>query len=221
MKMKKFVLLISLTLFLTGCMSTYPLGMSEEQWKSITPEERKALLLKQQQYEEEQRLVRMKAQAKERELQLKRDIEEKKRLQKLYNNPRDGNVVMINILGGNYQYGKTTKRVLEDTYQIARGEIKQITLHLEDPKKHYHSTEKVYLHYAQNGNGIYLYLDHPNRNSSNRIALLRNGQWSCGSQYTKNLYTRYEKLHNMQMFVKQSGGHCGRNSDRHVYKKYY
>jgi TRAP-type C4-dicarboxylate transport system substrate-binding protein len=102
--MKRVWFLIAVFSLLTACASPYPLGMSEEQWKSITPQERQALLLKQQQYEEEQRLVRIKEEAKERQLQLKRDIAEKKRLDALYNNPQNGNVVMVNILGGKYKY---------------------------------------------------------------------------------------------------------------------
>ena len=82
----------------------------------------------------------MKAAAKERELELKREIAEKKRLDTLYSNPENGNVIMVNILGGQYKYGKRVKNVLEDTYQIARGETKKIELVLQQPKKHYTST---------------------------------------------------------------------------------
>lgn len=45
--MKKALFIVALFSLLTACASSYPLGMSEEQWKSITPGERKALLLKQ------------------------------------------------------------------------------------------------------------------------------------------------------------------------------
>lgn len=215
--MKKLLLIASIFTLLTACASPYPLGMSEEQWKSITPEERKALLLKQQQYNEEQRLERIKANAKQRELELKRDIAERKRLDRLYQNPVNGNVVMVNILGGSYKYGKRVKNVLEDTYQIARGETKKITLNLQEPKKHYHSTENVYLRYDQSGNGVYLYLDNPNYNSSKRIALLRDGNWACGTKYRKNLYTSYEQLTSMQLFVKEMGGQCGHHREKRRY----
>ena len=149
---------------LSGCASTYPLGMSEEQWKSITPAERQALLLEQQKYREQQRIEQIKADAKARELRLQREIAEQKRIDRLYNNPRHGNVIMVNILAGQYKSGKRTKKIIEETYQIARGETKEIELQLEDNKKHYHTTERVYLRYAQNCNGVYLYLDNPQYN---------------------------------------------------------
>jgi len=217
--MKKVLLLLAVFSLLTACASSYPLGMTEEQWKSITPEERQSLLLKQQQYEEEQRVIRMKAAAKERQLELKREIAEKKRLDALYSNPENGNVIMLNILGGQYKYGKRVKNVLEETYQIARGETKKIELALQQPKKHYTSTEIVYLHYAQHGNGVYLYLDNPNYNSSKRISLLRDGHWACGSNYKKNLHTSYESLTGMRLFVKEVGTHCGHVRD--AKKRYY
>lgn len=206
--MKRVLFILAVFSLLTACASSYPLGMSEEQWKSISPEERQALLLKQQQYEEEQRAIRMKANARERELELQREIAEKKRLDALYSNPQNGNVLMVNILGGNYKYGKRVKRVLEETYQIARGETKQIELVLEDPKKHYSSTERAYLVYAQHGNGVYLYLDNPGYNSSKRISLLRDGNWACGSNYKKNLHGSYESLIEMRLFVKEAQSHC-------------
>jgi len=207
--MKKALFILSIFSLLTACASSYPLGMSEEQWKSITPEERKALLLKQQKYQEEQRAIRMKAAAKERQLRLKREIAEKERLDTLYSNPENGNVVMVNILGGQYKYRKKVKNVVEDTFQIARGETKKITLTLEDPKKRYNTTETAYLHYGEHGNGVYLYLDNPNYSSSKRISLLRNGKWNCGARYKKTLSTSYEVLSNVHLFVKEVGSHCG------------
>lgn len=206
--MKKILFIVALLSLLTACASTYPLGMTEEQWKSITPEERQALLLKQQQYEEQQRAIRMKADAEERKIQLKQEMAERQRLERLYSNPKNGNVIMVNILGGTYQYGKREKSVLEDSYEIARGETKKIQLTLEDPKNRYNSTETVYLQYSLNGNGIYLYLNNPNYNSSKRIALLRDGNWLCGSRYNKNLHTSYESLTKMSFFVKEMGSRC-------------
>lgn len=214
--MKKALFIVALFSLLTACASSYPLGMSEEQWKSITPGERKALLLKQQKYQEEQRAIRMKAAAKERELELKRDIAEKKRLDALYNNPQNGNVIMVNILGGDFKSGKRHYHIMEDTYQIARGEAKQIELRLEESKKHYSSDETAYLVYAQHGNGVYLYLDNPAYNSSKRISLLRDGQWACGSNYKKSLYGSYESLNNVRLFVKESASEC-RSQRRRYY----
>ncbi|WP_019556990.1 hypothetical protein [Thiomicrorhabdus arctica] len=216
--MKKLLLMTSLLLLLSACASPYPLGMDETQWNALTVEERQALLLKQQQYREEQRLVQMKADAEARKLRIQQEMVESRRLEKLYNHPQDGNVIMVNLLGGEYRHGKRSKRLMEATYQVARGETKQIELILEDTKKHYTSTETAYLSYDVNGNGVYLSLDNPGYNSSKRIALLRDGHWPCGSNYTKNLHGSYEKLIGVKVFVKESGSRCRGNHQ--PYRRY-
>ncbi len=216
--MKKLLLMTSLLLLLSACASPYPLGMDKTQWNALTVEERQSLLLKQQQYRKEQRLVQIKADAETRQLKIQQEMAESKRLEKLYNHPQDGNVIMVNLLGGEYRHGKRSKRLMEATYQVARSETKKIELILEDTKKHYSSTETAYLRYDANGNGLYLYLDNPNYNSSKRIALLRDGNWQCGSNYTKNLHDSYEQLLGVKLFVKESGSSC--RSNHRPYRRY-
>ena len=206
--MKNLLIISSIFLLLTACATPYPLGMNKEQWNQLSPDERKAMLLKQQEHQEQQRMVRIKANAKAEQLRLQQQIIETRRLEKLYSNPGDGNVVMINLLGGEYHYGKRKKRILEESYQLARGETKKIKMIIQDPKKSYTSSETVYLRYDPSGNGIYLYLDNPSHNETRRIALLRDGNWQCGSNYTKNLHTSYEKLLGVRLFVKEQEGDC-------------
>ena len=216
--MKKLLLMTSLLLLLNACASPYPLGMDETQWNSLTVAERQSLLLKQQQYREEQRLVQMKADAEARKLRIQQEMVESRRLEKLYRQPQNGNVVMVNLLGGEYRHGKHSKHLMEASYQVARGETKKIKLLLEDSKKHYSSVETAYLTYDVNGNGIYLYLDNPNYRSSKRIAMLRDGHWQCGSNYTKHLHGSYEKLLGVKLFVKESGSGC--RSKHQPYRRY-
>jgi len=213
--MVRWLLMVTMVSLLTACASSNPLGMSDEQWKAITPQERESLLLQQQKYNEEQRIIRMKAAAEQRKLEQQQEIAERARLEKLYNQPQNGNVIMINLLGGDYLRGKTVKRVVEESYQIARGETKRIQLALEDRKQHYHSTETAYLQYSLNGNAVYLYFDNPRSNNYTRIALLRDGYWNCGSNYVKDLNTSYKSLHKMQFFVKEIGSTC------HLKRRHY
>ncbi|NPA71364.1 MAG: hypothetical protein GXO35_00920 [Gammaproteobacteria bacterium] len=216
--MKKLLLIASIFLLLSACASPYPLGMDEKQWNSLTAGERKALLLKQQQQRAAQRLVQIKADARARELRIKQEMLETKRLEKLYANPRDGNVLIVNLLGGELHQGKRQKRILEASYQIALGETKKIKISLEDKKKHYTTSETAYLTYDQNGNGVYLYLDNPNySHNRRRVALLRDGHWRCGSNYTKSLHGSYEKLVGVQVFVKEKGERC---HSRHAPNRY-
>jgi hypothetical protein len=191
---------------LSACASPYPLGMNEEQWNALSPDERKTLLVKQQAYQEEQRLAKMQADAKARELQLQLEITERARLDKLYQQPQNGNVMMVNILGGELRRDKRTARLVEASYVIARGETQQIELLIEEPKRRTIYTEAAYLHYDINGNGLYLYLNA--YNSQPRIALLRDGNWACGSAYIKHLINSYPQLVGVQFYVQEQGSHC-------------
>lgn len=212
--MTRLIFITSVFLLLTACASPYPLGMDEKQWNALSADERKALLLKQQKFREEQRLAQIKADAKARELRLQQEIIESRRLEKLYSDPSNGNVIMVNLLDGEYRYGKRVKRLMEASYQVARGETKQIKLIIEDRKTHYTATETAYLKYDHAGNGVYLYLDHPNNNHK-RIAMLRDGHWSCGSRYTKNIAGTYEQLIGVKLFVKENGSPCRVRSQTH------
>jgi len=219
----RLLLILPIFALLTACASSYPLGMNEEQWNKLSAEERQQLLLEQQKYREEQRLAQIQADARARELRHREEMAEKQRLQSLYDIPTNGNVIMVNILGGEFHQGKRVDYIREETYQLARGEIKQIKLGLENRKKHYHSTETVYLEYAMNGNAVYLYLDDPQyrHNTQARIALLRDGKWRCGSNYKKNLKTSYEKIKNLKFFVKESGSSCSQSRSPEMPKKIY
>lgn len=206
--MKKLFLISTLFLLMSACASPYPLGMSETQWKALTATERQALLLQQQQYQEEQRQIKMKADAEAKALRIQQEMLESQRLERLYSDPHNGNVIMVNLLGGEYRSGKRSKRLMEASYQIARGETKEIELLLEDPKTHRTSTETAYLKYDATGNGVYLSLDDPSYDSQKRLAMLRDGQWQCGSNYTKNLHDSYQQLLGVTLFVKESGTQC-------------
>lgn len=147
---------------------------------------------------------------------------EKKRLEALYNNPVNGNVVMVNVLGGELKQGKRHYRILEESYQIARGEIQTVDLPIHKSKNNYYTTQKAYLEYAINGNAIYLYLHNPHydHNRYERIALLRDGQWSCGSRYKKQLPGSYKAITALKLFVKEQSSHCKPSRLINMPKKY-
>lgn len=206
--MKKWLFLLPVLALLISCTTPYPLNMTESQWNKLTAEERKLLLLEQQRYREEQRLAKIKADARAKELKHIENMAEKRRLEKLYQNPYNGNVIMVNILRGHYKYDKKLQYIQEDTFQLARGESKHIRLRLKDSKKGYITTKSAYLKYEINGNAVYLYLKDPKYGSKNRVSLLRDGKWHCGSHYRKELDTTYEKLRDFRLFVKEIGTHC-------------
>lgn len=126
---------------------------------------------------------------------------ENARLDKLYQNPEQGNVIMLNVLSGTYQRGKNLYSIQGDSYQLARGEKKTVRLSLQN-NKGYISTQTVYLHYALHGNAVYISL-RPFKQTIPRIALLRDGRWACGSRYAKSLQQNYESMPKLRVFIKE------------------
>lgn len=206
--MVKNLLLLCFILTLSACASPYPLGMSEEQWQKLSPNERQTLLVKQQAYDEQQRLERIKAQAKQRELQLALELQEEKRLASLHANPGSGDIMMVNFLSGEYHYNKKTYQIQPTTQLIARGETQKIWLSMRD-KKGRNSTEYAYLHYNRQGTGIYLSLNRSFSYNDDHLTILRDGRWECGSssrhQYTFN---NRESIQNLNVFIKDNNSRC-------------
>lgn len=208
---KSWLFILSLTLLagLAACStSPYPLDMNKEQWQKLSPEERKSLLLKQQEYDESQRLARIKANAKERELKLKLKLKEEARLSRLYSEPGSGNVVMLNLLSGEYRYKKTRYQIQPVSMLIARGETKEIDLTTRDHKQRTHR-ERLYVKYLHDGTGVYLYRSSPSRYSDDYIGILRDGRWNCGSTQRKSFqFSKYESLNNLKIFIKEQHSSC-------------
>ena len=206
--MVKHLLIVLFVLTLTACASPYPMGMSEEQWQKLSPNERQSLLLKQQEYDEQQRLQRQQAQAKQRELELALQMQEEQRLAQLYANPIEGNVVMINLLSGEYRYKKRVFQIQPISLLLARGETKEIRLALRDAKGK-RSSERAFVKYNREGTGLYLYLNTPSKYNDDYIAVLRDGRWNCGSNSQHQFaFNKNESLRNLQLFVKDKNAKC-------------
>ena len=181
----------------------------------LTDEQKSNLLIKQQQHDHQQQLARIEANALNEELRLKKEIMEAERIERLLANPENGNAIMFNITGGLLQKGKRTKYIQEESYVLTRGESKAISLRVSEENSDYDSTEALYLTYDVMGNGVYLYLDEYPDERSKRIALLRNGNWQCGSHYKKSLNTSYTKLLNVAFFIKEMATECSQPHRRY------
>lgn len=206
--MVRNLFLLFFILTLTACASPYPLGMSEEQWQKLTTDERQTLLVKQQAYDEQQRLERIKTQAKQRELALALELQEEQRLANLHANPSSGDVVMVNLLSGEYRYKNKTFQIQPTTFLIARGETQETRLALRDSKGK-SSSERVFLKYNREGTGLYLSLNSPSHYNDDRITILRDGRWDCGSNsHHQYVFNKRESVHNLKVFVQDKNGHC-------------
>jgi len=213
--MLKNVLLFVVALTLSACASSpYPLGMTQEQWSKLSADERKSMLLKQQEYNEQQRLERIKTQGKQRELELALELKEKERLNKLYQSPGRGNVVMLNLLSGSFHYKKKTYQIQPTSLLIARGEVKETRLSMRNSKGQ-HSSERIFVKYNNQGTGLHIYLNSPSSYNHDRITILRDGNWDCGSKSRHNYaFNKYESVRNLKVFIKDKHSKCRRTQYR-------
>jgi len=117
--MKCLGLLTSLLLFaLVGC-ATYPMGLTKEQWNTLSPEQQSDYRVKQSQLDEQNR------QANEA-LRREQLSETNERLATIYADPQYGDIIVVTIDGGEIGIGNKRQRYLPVHFLLARGEVKVI-----------------------------------------------------------------------------------------------
>ncbi|BBP45061.1 hypothetical protein THMIRHAS_04340 [Thiosulfatimonas sediminis] len=199
----RFLLISFFTLpLLYGC-SSNPVGMNDEQWKQLSPQAREQLLLKQQQIDAEQARVQQDADNRARELQLQVELEEKKRLQHLYKNPMQSNVVRVNILQGEMQRDKVTWQLRPESFSIARSENKAIQLQLRNPQNGKTQSLPAYLHYRQEGSAVELQLYR--QASNDQIRFVSDGKWDCGAEYKQRLAISGQEQLQIKAYIEELG----------------
>ncbi|MBO1928014.1 hypothetical protein J3998_10550 [Thiomicrorhabdus sp. 6S2-11] len=202
--LKKLALgaLLTAPLLLIGC-SSNPVGMDDEQWKKLSPQAQEELLIKQQQINAERDLIQQDADNRARELRLQAELEEQKRLQRLYKNPMQGNVVRINLLEGSKKGVKNSWKILPESFSIARSETQRVELQFRDQQTGRIEILPAYLHYREEGTGVELHLYR--RDSSDQIRFISDGQWDCGSDYSQQIIlNKQDKIH-LKVYIEELG----------------
>src|SRR3990172_11952338 len=110
---QKYILLsLILIVLVYGCATRYPLGLKEEQWQALSPQQRAEYTTKQYQIDEERR-KRQEEYGRQKEREEAEAIRlEKERILQLYRNARYGDIIQVNISDGSIAFISETK-----TYQ--------------------------------------------------------------------------------------------------------
>lgn len=193
---------LSMPMILAGC-SSNPMGMNDDEWKQLSPQAREQMLLEQQQINAERARVQQDADNRARELSLQIELEEKKRLQRLYKNPMQGNVVRVNLLKGVKHEGKTTWIIRPESFSIARSETKRIELQLRNQENGRTQTLPAYLHYREQGTGVELHLNR--EGSRDQLRFISDGQWDCGSDYNQQLKLGSQENIRIEAYIEELG----------------
>lgn len=109
---------------LAGCGSGYPLGMSEQQWQRLGPEQQNTAIRQQAAYDREATAE----QARARERQRLREEEAERRIDAAYANARHGDIVECLLEGGIADFHPGWRSFESKGFALVRGEKKQVTL---------------------------------------------------------------------------------------------
>jgi len=164
---------------ITGC-AQYPLGMTEEEWNSLSP---------QQQYDARQQqanldAVALKAKQEERTRQATIKATEDdlrvEQLRSIYENPRFGDIQDCQLYNLLVDYHPGWRQTPTIYFSIARSEDKYVNLRSSDGKR----TSKLWLYYREDGSALIACRAKPSR--MEYLSSKRCGKYSIGRYGAKH-----------------------------------
>ena len=179
---QKYILLsLSLIVLVYGCATRYPLGLKEEQWQALSPQQQAEYTTKQYQIDEERR----KRQEEYWRLKEREEAEairlEKERILQLYRNARYGDIIQVNISDGSIAFIGERKGYEPLSFDLVRGERKRISFYHHGK----HITHSTDIWVAYDNNAFYFDVgdDREYEHHTDKIVILDNGRWDEGKTY--------------------------------------
>lgn len=164
----RFALLASMVLVLAACTS-YPLGMSKEEWVLLAPEQQMAARLKQADLNRANAERRAEQAAARRQRYAAMEAAERRRIEELYRSSRYGDVLECVVEGGIAEFRRGRHAYTPVPFTLARGEVKSVTLRAGD------RNGKFWARYSPDGLSMNLCYRKPQGNGG-RYCVSVNGQ---------------------------------------------
>jgi hypothetical protein len=190
---------------LAGCFSSYPMGVSEETWNSLSAQQRVQLSREQAALEHEKALQRQKLEQK----RLQIELEKQKQISKLYENATIGDIVVVNFESALIR--KSKNEYLQITPQavvLARGEEKTVTLKAHEKRRNY--VEELQVFYDPYATQVAVYFkNYPDE----KAVFLNGGRWDKGQRYgAKNINpSNYDAVLKLQISIRYHEATIKRN----------
>lgn len=160
--------------FLIGCQS-YPMGLSEAQWKALSPSE-------QADYQRQQAVIdEQRRQKREAEEQLRREVEAQKareaheRVQLAYARARYGDVVTVTIESGHVAINGKHQPYEPVRFDLVRGERKEVEFVQQGRSA---SRQRIDVRLSEDGHTFYF-----DESARDRISLISTG-WEVGKTHS-------------------------------------
>lgn len=119
------------TILLVGCV-TYPLGMTKEQWEVLSPAEQAEAKTKQAEIDAQKRAARLAELEEQRRVEEEKQREARERLAAIYENPQYGDIIVVQIQGGQIGFGENRYSYSPVQFELAKGETKMINFFRAD-----------------------------------------------------------------------------------------
>ena len=124
----RFLLLLVLAALLSGCIQ-YPMGLSQQQWESLTPAQQAEYQAKQYTIDEQNRQQAEVRRVEQQRIAIEQARAEQERLRQLYANARYGDIVRVNVQGGFLEYNGRRYPYEPVSVDLVRGESKLVTFY--------------------------------------------------------------------------------------------
>ena len=199
---RRFLLLLFLVLFFEGCARRFPLGLKEEQWQALSPQQQAEYTTKQYQIDEERR-------KRQEEYRRQKEREEaeatrlgKERILQLYRNARYGDIIQVNISSGSIAFNGKRESYEPLSFDLVRGERKRIPFYHHDKQITYSTDIWV----AYDNNAFYFDVGDGTEyeHSTDKIVILDNGRWDEGKTYHPKTLDKstYSQAQGIKVFIK-------------------
>lgn len=162
-----------LAALLAGCQS-YPMGLSETQWKALSPAEQAGYQRQQTQLDEQRRLQSQAAAQRQQAEEAARVAEERRRVQLAHAHARYGEVVTVTIQGGMVAIDGKHRPYEPVRFDLVRGERKEVEF-VQQGRSTSRNTVDVRL--SDDGNTFYF-----DESARDRISLISTG-WELGKTH--------------------------------------
>ena len=171
--MKYLLLLAIATALLAGCQS-FPMGLSEAQWKALSPEQQADYARQQSQLDAQRRQQQEIAEQQRKGEEAARVVEERQRVQFAYARARYGDVVTVTIQGGMVAIEGKHRPYEPVRFDLVRGERKEVEFVQQGRSS---SRNKIDVRLSDDGNTFYF-----DESARDRISLISVG-WEQGKTH--------------------------------------
>lgn len=174
---------IILMSIVTSCVS-YPMGLSQQEWDSLSPEKKVEFRQKQAAIDEasrrqqaQERLERQK-QAQQQQLEeQKLALQQQENTRQAYAQALHGDIVTVSIQGGTFEFARKWYSFDPIIFDLIRGESK--TVELSNTHNQHSISESMEVRFTDDGNQIFFY----SNIYGNPTSIMNDGSWKAGHRY--------------------------------------